>query len=56
VDDRSRQQRRFDERADLKRKRDEEPENESWETGVCYPWMELMGSNRLRQPVSASRL
>ncbi|KAI7894537.1 uncharacterized protein EV154DRAFT_498110 [Mucor mucedo] len=55
VDERSRQQRRFEERADLKRKRKED-EDTSWESDVCYPWMELMGNNRLKQPVSASRL
>lgn len=55
MDERSRQQRRFEERADLKRKRKDD-EDSSWEADVCYPWMELMGNNRLKQPVSASRL
>ncbi|KAI8090666.1 hypothetical protein BDF21DRAFT_460094 [Thamnidium elegans] len=58
VDDRSRQQKRFEERAMLKRKRDdtEEGEVDSWESELCFPWMELMGSNRLKQPISANRL
>ncbi|GAA5809060.1 hypothetical protein MFLAVUS_002463 [Mucor flavus] len=58
VDDRSRQQKRFEERTQLKRKRDdtEDGEVDSWESELCYPWMELMGSNRLKQPLSAARL
>lgn len=58
VDDRSRQQKRFEERTILKRKREdtEEGEVDSWESDLCYPWMELMGFNRLKQPISASRL
>lgn len=57
VDDRCRQQRRFEERKELKRKRiDEDESNDAWESEICYPWMELTNSIRLRQPVSASRL
>ncbi|KAI9336271.1 hypothetical protein BD770DRAFT_401809 [Pilaira anomala] len=60
VDDRSRQQKRFEERAQLKRKRDEtdeeEDENASFENRFCYPWIEFMNLSRFKQPLSAHRL
>lgn len=60
VDDRSRQQKRFEERAQLKRKRDEtdeeEDENALFENRFCYPWVELMNFSRFKQPLSAHRL
>lgn len=41
----------------MKRKRDDDNDSDDYdETLACYPWMELMGSNRLRQPLSAIRL
>ncbi|CEP18526.1 hypothetical protein [Parasitella parasitica] len=57
VDTRSRQQRRSEKRAELKRKRsDDSDSDDNEETLLCYPWMELMESNRLKQPLSAIRL
>ncbi|KAL9546783.1 hypothetical protein MBANPS3_006491 [Mucor bainieri] len=57
VDNRSRQQRRSDERAGMKRKRDDDTDADDGDDSLlCYPWMDLMGSNRLRQPLSAIRL
>lgn len=57
VDNRSRQQRRSDERAGMKRKRDDDNDADDYDDSLlCYPWMDLMGSNRLKQPLSAIRL
>ncbi|KAL7333564.1 Poly(A) polymerase [Mucor circinelloides] len=57
VDNRSRQQRRSDERAGMKRKRGDDDDTDDYDDSLfCYPWMDLMGSNRLRQPLSAIRL
>lgn len=57
VDNRSRQQRRSDERAGMKRKRGDENDDDDYdESLLCFPWMDLMNSNRLRQPLSAIRL
>lgn len=56
VDTRSRQQRRFEERNELKRKREDDEAKEAWESQICYPWMDLMNSQRIKHPISASRL
>lgn len=56
VDTRSRQQRRSEERADLKRKREVENQFEdSWESELCFPWMDLMDTRQLRR-ISAHKL
>lgn len=41
----------------MKRKRGDDDDTDDYDDSLfCYPWMDLMGSNRLRQPLSAIRL
>ncbi|KAI9478837.1 MAG: hypothetical protein EXX96DRAFT_525666 [Benjaminiella poitrasii] len=57
VDTRSRQEKRREERAELKRKRDEPlEEHSSYNPHACYPWMDLLSHYRIKQPLSASKL
>ncbi|KAI7901830.1 uncharacterized protein BX663DRAFT_487118 [Cokeromyces recurvatus] len=57
VNTRSRQEKRRDERAELKRKReDSNEENKSDDIDICYPWMNLMSYYRIKQPLSARKL
>jgi hypothetical protein len=59
VDNRSRQERRSQERANLKRKRvidAYEDADDPWESQLCYPWMDLMSIPSMKKPLSAVQL
>jgi hypothetical protein len=59
VDNRSRQERRSEERANLKRKRENDADadaDDPWESQLCYPWMDLMAISNMKKPLSATQL